>query len=99
MSSERIARRALELGSELAGLTHGHPTGRLAAGAFDAIFALVVREVSLPDAVASVRTLLARHPGHAETLRAIERAEAVAAGGTPRAEALGGVGEGGNAEK
>ncbi|HEY5862002.1 MAG TPA: ADP-ribosylglycohydrolase family protein [Casimicrobiaceae bacterium] len=99
LSSERIARRALELGSELAGLTNGHPTGRLSAGAFAAIVALLVQEVTLPAAVASVKALLARHPGHAETLHAIERAEAVAATGIPRAEALVELGEGWTAEE
>ena len=99
LSSERIARRALELGSDLAGLTHGHPTGRLSAGAFAAIVALLVQEVTLPAAVASVKALLARHPGHAETLHAIERAEAVAATGIPRAEALVELGEGWTAEE
>ncbi len=99
LSSERIARRALELGSDLAGLTHGHPTGRLSAGAFAAIVALLVQEVTLPAAVASVKALLMRHPGHAETLHAIERAEAVAATGIPRAEALVELGEGWTAEE
>ncbi|MET0344941.1 MAG: ADP-ribosylglycohydrolase family protein, partial [Casimicrobiaceae bacterium] len=99
LSSERIARRALELGSDLAGLTHGHPTGRLSAGAFAAIVALLVQEVTLPAAVASVKALLVRHPGHAETLHAIQRAEAVAATGIPRAEALVELGEGWTAEE
>ena len=99
VSSERVARRALELGSELAGLTHGHPTGRLAAGAFAALVALVVRETALPEAVVSVKALLTRHPGHVDTLRAIERAETVAANGLPRAEALVELGEGWNAEE
>jgi len=99
LSSERIARRALELGSDLAGLTHGHPTGRLSAGAFAAIVALLVQEVTLPAAVASVKALLMRHPGHAETLHAIERAEGVAATGIPRAEALVELGEGWTAEE
>ena len=99
VSSERVARRALELGSELAGLTHGHPTGRLAAGAFAALVALVVLETALPEAVVSVKALLTRHPGHVDTLRAIERAETVAASGLPRAEALVELGEGWNAEE
>jgi len=100
MSPERIARRALELGSDLAGLTHGHPTGRLAAGAMAAIVALVAGEVPLADAVRVTKTLLARHPGHAETLTGIERAEALAAqGGVPRAEALVELGEGWIAEE
>jgi ADP-ribosylglycohydrolase len=99
VSPERIARRALELGSELAGLTHGHPTGRLAAGAFASLVALIVLDVALPDAIGTVKALLRRHPGHEETLRAIERAETVASRGIPRAEALVELGEGWNAEE
>ena len=94
LSSERAARHALELGAELAGLTHGHPTGRLAAGAFAALVLLLARETALPDAVARVKALLVRYPGHAETLAAITRAEALAARGAPRAEGLSDLGEG-----
>ncbi|HVO90060.1 MAG TPA: ADP-ribosylglycohydrolase family protein [Casimicrobiaceae bacterium] len=81
VSPERLARRAFELGAEAAGLTHGHPTGRLAAGAFAAIIALLVTQVSLEDAVARIRALLPRYPGHTETLRAIDRAQACVAAG------------------
>lgn len=94
LSSERAARHALELGAELAGLTHGHPTGRLAAGAFAALVLLLARETALPDAVARVKALLVRYPGHGETLAAITRAEALAARGAPRAEGLSDLGEG-----
>lgn len=78
VSPERVARKALELGADIAALTHGHPTGRLAAGAFAALIALLARDIELPDAVARVRALLPRYPGHLETLHAIERAETVA---------------------
>src|SRR5439155_1503060 len=67
LSSERAARRALELGAELAGITHGHPTGRLSAGALAALVLLLAREKTLPDAVTRVKALLVRYPGHAET--------------------------------
>ena len=77
---DRVARRALELGAELAGLTHGHPTGRLAAGALAALVTLVVRDVPLPLAVERVVALLQRYPGHADTLRALELARTVARG-------------------
>jgi ADP-ribosylglycohydrolase len=93
--AERVARRALELGADLAGLTHGHPTGRLAAGAFAALVALVVRDLALPQAVERVCALLTRYPGHAETLQAMERAQAVACAGVGlRPEMLVALGEG-----
>ena len=94
LSSERAARRAFELGAELAGLTHGHPTGRLAAGALAALILLLTREKTLADAVTRVKSLVARYPGNAETLTAITRAEALASRGLPRAEALAELGEG-----
>ena len=94
LSSERAARRALELGAELAGMTHGHPTGRLAAGVLAALVLLVAREKTLADAMADVKGLLIRYPGHTETLAAMMRAETLAASGPPRAEALSELGEG-----
>ena len=94
VSADRVARSAFELGAELAALTHGHPTGRLAAGAFAALVALVARDVALASAVERVKTLLPRYPGHTETLAAMTNSEALAARGVPRAEALGELGEG-----
>jgi len=78
--ADRVARRAIELGAELAGITHGHPTGRLAAGALAALVSLIVRDVPLPMAVERVIALLPRYPGHAETLRALDLARTVARG-------------------
>jgi ADP-ribosyl-[dinitrogen reductase] hydrolase len=94
LSLERAARHALELGAEMAGLTHGHPTGRLAAGALAALVLLLAREKPLHDAIARVKALLARYPGHAETLAAMVRAETLGQRGVPRAEALAELGEG-----
>jgi ADP-ribosylglycohydrolase len=94
LSSERAARHALELGAELSGLTHGHPTGRLAAGALASLVLLLAREKSLAEAVARVKALLDRYPGNAETIAAIARAEALAMHGAPRAESLSELGEG-----
>ena len=99
LSTERAARRAFELGAELAALTHGHPTARIAAGAFAAIILLLAREASLQDALGEAKRLLARYPGHIETLAAIERAEARAEDGIARAESLTELGEGWNADE
>ena len=99
LSAERAARRAFELAAEIAGLTHGHPTGRLAGGAMAALIVLVARDIKLPDAVARVKSMLPRYPGHAETLAAIDRAIATAGRGVPRAEAIVELGEGWSAEE
>ena len=92
---DRVARRACELGAELAGVTHGHPTGRLAAGALAALVSLIVRDVPLPMAVERVIALLPRYPGHAETLRALDLARTVARGESAlRPETIVTLGEG-----
>jgi ADP-ribosyl-[dinitrogen reductase] hydrolase len=93
-SHERVARHALELGALLAGLTHGHPTGRLAAGVLAALVALLARGESLTSAMARVKVLLSRYPGHTETLAAMMRAEVLAGAGVPRAETVIELGEG-----
>ena len=77
----------------------GVRAARIAAGAFAAIILLLARETPLPEAVAHVKMLLVRYPGHAETLAALTRAEACAANGLARAEALQELGEGWNADE
>jgi ADP-ribosylglycohydrolase len=99
LSAERAARRAFELGAEVAGLTQGHPTGRIAAGALAALIALLAREAALPEATACVKSLLPRYPGHGDTLAAIMSAEATAARGVPRAESIVELGEGWTADE
>jgi ADP-ribosylglycohydrolase len=93
-SIDRAARRALDLGCDTAALTHGHPTGQLAAGALAALIALVVREVPLADAVKRVKPMVARRPLSGETLAALERAEAAAAAGGDPGAAIATLGEG-----
>lgn len=98
-SPQRAARRAFDLGCELAGLTHGHPTGQASAGAFAAIVALVVRDYALDEAIEETLPHVARRPLGAETKAAIERAIALAADGAPSAGKLGTLGEGWVAEE
>ena len=61
-------------GSEIAAITHGHPTGFLAAG----FLALAIREAAgrtpLRAACQEALEELRRHPGHEECSAAIERA-------------------------
>ncbi len=90
---------AFDLACDLAGLTHGHPTGQLSAG----VLAIVVREVALgaplPAALATAKGCLRERAAHAETLAAIERAEALAANGMSSRDALVELGEGWIAEE
>ncbi|MEV0620785.1 ADP-ribosylglycohydrolase family protein [Nonomuraea sp. NPDC050404] len=75
-------------------ITHGHPTGYLAAGAFAAIIAHLMTGEALESAVRRAMDLLATYPGHEETTTALRAAVLLAAGGghSPEAvESLGGA--------
>ncbi len=98
-SIERAARNAFDLGIELAGLTHGHPTGQVAAGAFAAIVAQLARGAKLFEAIRRVEPLVARKPLADETLRSIAAARQLAASGTADAAKLATLGEGWVAEE
>ncbi|RSN04315.1 ADP-ribosylglycohydrolase [Nonomuraea sp. WAC 01424] len=88
------ARAAFELSAACAQITHGHPTGYLAAGAFAAIVARLMTGEPLEAAVHHALDLLAGHPLHEETSDALRAALALAVGGEPtpeRVESLGGA--------
>src|SRR5262245_14133606 len=71
-----------DMASEAAGYTHGHPTGKLAAGALAAIVSRLVAGDELPAAVHAALEILAAHEGHQETTTAL-RAALAAAGRRP----------------
>lgn len=98
-SDARAARRAFDLGCELSALTHGHPTGQVAAGAFAAIVALLARDWELDEAIEETQPMVARRPLGAETQRAIESAMALARRGEASAERIAKLGEGWVAEE
>ncbi len=87
------------LGCEIAALTHGHPSGYLAAG----VQALVIRELvqgaALPDAIAEGLGELRRWPAHEECLGAIEAALSLAREARPAATAVESLGQGWVAEE
>ncbi len=98
-TDQRAARRAFDLGCELAALTHGHPTGQTAAGALAAIVALLARDWSADAAIDEVLPLVVKRPLGSETRDAIGRAVALAKQGPPTAERLATLGEGWIAEE
>lgn len=65
---------AFKIGCELAAITHGHPTGYLASGAFAAIISYLNEGYKLSDAISSTIQLLKSYPNHEETLEAINKA-------------------------
>jgi ADP-ribosylglycohydrolase len=87
------------LGADLAGLTHGHPTGQLTAGVFGVVVQLLAEGASLPEALAQAKVCLCAARDHDETLAAIELAEKLAASDLPPHEAIRRLGEGWVAEE
>jgi ADP-ribosylglycohydrolase len=86
-------------GCEVAALTHGHPTGWLASGCLTHIIHEIVGGADLDAAVERAMNRLARIPGHDETLRALEHAEAFAAMGKGTPAEVEGLGAGWIAEE
>ncbi|MCX5396381.1 ADP-ribosylglycohydrolase family protein [Streptomyces sp. NBC_00102] len=90
---------AFGLAAHCAKITHGHPTGALAAGAFAAIVAYLLAGESMPGAVLRAMELTARHPGHEETTAALRAAVDRAAEGAPAADGVESLGAGWVAEE
>jgi len=88
-----------DVASEAAGLTHGHPTGRLAAAAFAVIIYRLVAGDGLDAAVGAALNALADRPGNGETAAALERAARLAREGAPSEEKVESLGEGWVAEE
>ncbi|MFB7508706.1 ADP-ribosylglycohydrolase family protein [Streptomyces broussonetiae] len=93
------AEAAFAMAARGARITHGHPTGSYAAGAFAAIVAHLVGGESLEGAVLRTLRLLQRHRGHSETSDALREALDLAADGTPTAEKVESLGAGWVAEE
>lgn len=92
-------RPAFALAGQLAGLTHGHPTGRLAAGVLAVLVQGLLDGLSLEAALAAGKAILCSCPGHEETLSLLEQAEMLARADLPRAAAVTALGQGWLAEE
>ncbi|GGO22137.1 hypothetical protein GCM10010116_44620 [Microbispora rosea subsp. aerata] len=95
----RDPRAAFTLAADCAQITHGHPTGYLAAGAFAALICLVSQGAPLADAVRDTLGLLAERPAHEETTAALHAAVALSATAEPSPEAVETLGGGWVAEE
>lgn len=80
-------------------LTHGHPSGYLAAGAFAVIVRAVIGDASVADGVTDALTVLRNWPGHDETTAALTAASAVAASDWPGPLSVERLGQGWVAEE
>jgi ADP-ribosylglycohydrolase len=95
-----VAADPFNLACEAAALTHGHPSGYLAAGTFAAVLAGVIHGRSLGSSIDQAVELLRSRPGHEETLQAVEGAvELAASGGQPSPETVEALGGGWVAEE
>lgn len=84
---------SFDAGCDLAAITHGHPTGQLAAGFLADVIARLVEGATLKDAVNAALGLLRKERYHEETTAAVEAALALAAESRPSpavVESLGG---------
>ena len=90
---------AFRLGTELAALTHGHPTGALTGGVLAVLILALTDGATLPEAIFAAKAILRSESRHEETLRAIEMAESLAVSGQPHEAAIAQLGQGWVAEE
>ena len=79
--------KAFDVGCQVAALTHGHPTGWLAAGAFAEAVASVCRGASVGAALDGAEARARGHRHGAETAGALASARRLAASATPDSRA------------
>jgi ADP-ribosylglycohydrolase len=75
---ERVIPGIFATGSDLAAITHGHPSGCLSAGVLAVIVGLVLAGSPLHEAIDAAKEELRKQKSYKETLAAIEKAEALA---------------------
>ncbi len=79
--------------------THGHPTGKIAAGAFAVLINRLAAGHGLTEAIDSVFTILEGKPDSWETTEALRNAVELTKTGKPTVEKVQSLGEGGVAEE
>jgi ADP-ribosyl-[dinitrogen reductase] hydrolase len=90
---------SFQLGCETAAITHGHPTGYLAAGFLSALIDGLIAGSDLEDAISTARHTLLTYPNHQECLLAIDAAITLAKQAPPAPESLERLGSGWVAEE
>ncbi len=90
---------AFTVGCQAAALTHGHPSGYLAAGALALMVGELVRGRGLPAAAAAAVSTLERADGREEVIAALTAAVHAAELGPLSADAIGILGQGWTAEE
>ena len=85
---------AFKIGSELAAMTHGHPSGYLSAGYLAALIAYINSGKNLMDSIKETSKLLITYDQHEETLASVENALELHALHNPNYKQLETLGEG-----
>jgi len=78
-SRHPYVQECFDMGCTVAAITHGHPTGQLASGAFAALIMQLLLGMELAPAVESLIPLLTARTHHEETLAAINLAVTLSA--------------------
>jgi ADP-ribosylglycohydrolase len=91
--------QTFQVAADIAAVTHGHPTGYLAAGAFAVLIAILIRGGTLQDALAVAKDQLRQREHHEETLQAVDLAETLSRSEPNSPVAIGKLGEGWVAEE
>lgn len=90
---------AFELGMDCAAITHGHPSGHLTGGVLAKLILHLLHDDSLTVALDKARASLVEHPGHEESLDALNLAEALASEHGEASQAIAQLGQGWVAEE
>jgi ADP-ribosylglycohydrolase len=90
---------AFRVAAEVAAITHGHPSGYLAAGALAAIIAELINGKSMDKSAAQALAILKSYPQHEETLQALLEAIELAKSDENPEDAIAKLGEGWVAEE
>jgi len=94
-----VADQPFELGCEAAAITHGHPSGFLAAGFLAHVIAEIVGGADLPAAIRLAEAELKKRPKHKECAAAVASALEAAGKVEPTPESVERLGEGWVAEE
>lgn len=92
-------RETFRLSAQIAGITHGHPTGQLPAAVLGVLVASLLANNPFAIALQQAQEILREHADHQETMKAIEQARSLAAQNVPTADAIRSLGEGWIAEE
>ena len=96
---EKFVEETFNVAADIAAITHGHPTGQLAAGAFAVIIDFLVRGRAVADALVAAKAQLRGCDQHQETLHALELAEELSRSEPSSPTAIKKLGEGWIAEE